>query len=163
MFLSATPAGLQFIAPGRLVVALSFPAQRACAMTSDPSTQAEATPVDSPEPSSTPSAAQDVDSSLKTFALANDSGPDVRFEGRVLASSLRASRSLRSMLLSVMETKGGKIVAVRTGLSLVPGERNRQDVYVLDDLSGLPAVFGHDAQAKQLYSQLSLTVVQDIP
>jgi len=166
---SLSPLHLQFVIPGRLSVTLPFPFGAAARAAAEPA--AEAASSDAPQ--SEAEQVQDTSGPVKPVASAEaagpgehcltcDDGPDVKFTGDQLAQVVRGYHNMRAMLLTVFKTKGGKFIAVRTGLSLWPTERNRQEVKVLEDLNELPAFFGHSVLAKQLYAKLNLSVVQSV-
>jgi len=93
---------------------------------------------------------------MKSFVLACDDAPDLSFEGRALAAVVTPYRNGRAHAYSVFETKAKRIVAVKTGLSLWPAERPRQEVKALDTLQEITGFFGFGPLAKHLYDKLGL-------
>jgi hypothetical protein len=96
------------------------------------------------------------DAPLKSYVLACDDAADVQFEGRVLAAAVQPYRNGRSHAYSVFETRSKRIVAAKTGLSMWPMERSRQEVKVFEKLGSVTDFFGFNTLAKTLYDQLGL-------
>lgn len=99
---------------------------------------------------------------LRTYTLARDGAPDMKFEGRLLASVVQPYRNARSHAFSVLETKGKRIIAVKTGLSMWAGERARQEIGTFDKLEDITGFFGFGDLAKALYDQLSLQTAEHV-
>lgn len=95
-------------------------------------------------------------SEYRPYRLLNDDSNDVRCEAKVVAQVVRPYINLRGELLTILETKAGTRVGVKTGLSLIPGERARQSVQVLKDQDAVVEFFGHGRLAKQLYEKLEI-------
>lgn len=101
-------------------------------------------------------------SEFRAYQLHNDNAPDVRCEAKVLGQVNRPFMNLRSEIFTVLETKGGKKLAVKTGLSMVPGERSRQSVKVAESDADVVEFFGHGRLAKELYETINLDTTQQV-
>lgn len=93
---------------------------------------------------------------LEVIQLVNDGDADVRFEGRHLMSVSSVPRNGRTQTFSLYLTKGKRYVAVKTGHSIWPGERPRQEVKVIENTQDIPEFLGYSPLAKELYKRLDL-------
>lgn len=82
--------------------------------------------------------------------------PTLRFEGIERARVTTEWRNGRCYYLTVFETKGGKWVALKEGVSLWPDEVVRSECKVFESVEQLPEFFGYCRAAKALYRQLGL-------
>lgn len=103
---------------------------------------------------------QPTPSEFRPYTLHNDGAPDISCEAKVVAQAVRPAFNLRGELFTVLETKGGARVGVKTGVSLVPGERMRQAAQVLASDDELRTFFGYSPLAKTLYEKLNLSAAQ---
>lgn len=104
-----------------------------------------------------PTEAQEVESAYKGYVIPQTDGPNLRFEGKELAA-VRTLRGYRGHAFLVFQTKGGKYIGVKQGLSSLPGERTLCDAKQLSglDSEALTEFFGHSRLAKALYQQLGV-------
>jgi hypothetical protein len=93
----------------------------------------------------------------QVIRIARDDQPTLRFEGVERARTSTALRNGRGFVLRAFETKSGKWVAHKEGVSLWPGERVRSESKVLERVEQLPEFFGYGPAAKELYRQLGMT------
>lgn len=96
---------------------------------------------------------------LEVIQLVNDGEADIRFEGRHLQSVSAVPRNGRTQTFTLYLTKGGRYVAVKTGHSVWPNERPRQEVKVIEKTQDIPAFLGYSPLAKELYKRLDLDLV----
>lgn len=121
---------------------------------------AKQTPAEGPtEP---PVARNEPDNGFRAYRIAREGKPDLAFQGKLLASVQSTYWGGRAWLLAVYETPGGKYVAVKTGLSLLPGEVSTQHAFVADSLAAVPAELGYSRLAKSLYADLGLDPVESV-
>lgn len=84
---------------------------------------------------------------------------NLRFSGKLLAG-VRTGAVFgcgRGWDMRVYQTAGGKIVAVKTGLTSFMGEQDRVTTEVFENLDSIQEFFGASEAAKALYRELSLS------
>lgn len=106
--------------------------------------------------------ALEVETDFSPKEIARDNQPDLVFNGRVIASKTAPFRNSRNTVYTVYETDTGKIVAVKTGQSLLPGEHTRNDTKVCQSLAEIVELFGFNFTTKEMYSQLGIDAVERI-
>lgn len=92
--------------------------------------------------------------SLSSFLIRPDDGPNLRFEGEFLARAQSVIRQGRQMDYLVFRTKGGSFVGVKLGKSFWVGEKERVETKVVKSLAELVEFFGYSPLSKALYAQL---------
>lgn len=113
------------------------------------------------EARSQPEAGKD-EPEYRTYVIQRDNESNLRFTGRILASSASYPRNGRQFVCWVAQTKGGKYVAVRQGLSIWLGERDKTEVKVFEELNQVTQFFGFSNLAKSLYQQLGIAAEENI-
>lgn len=91
------------------------------------------------------------------FVVPRHNQADLRFEGKLVAGVQSALMRGRCFILSVYQTKGGKFVGVKRGVSLLLGERDNFEALVAGAIEELVPFFGYSPLPKVLYQQLGLT------
>lgn len=95
-------------------------------------------------------------SALLSVTVRREGARDLRFKGRLLAHVRTPLLRGRQHAYRVFRTEGGKIVAIKEGLSMWLNEHDRVEVQVYDDLEAIVAFFGFSPLAKALYEQLGM-------
>lgn len=144
---TATPAGAQENNATNQPVAADAAAQSAEATSAAGDTgAAHAAPASEP-----------ANADLLTVTVRREGARDLRFKGRLLAHVRTPLHRGRQHAYRVFRTEGGKIVAIKEGLSLWLNEHDRVEVQVYDDVEGVIAFFGFSPLAKALYAQLGMS------
>lgn len=99
-------------------------------------------------------------SEFRPYTLHNDGAADISCEAKVVAQVVRPHINFRGEIFTVLETKAGTRVGVKTGVTLVPGERMRQTAQAFASDAELLAFFGYSPLAKALYEKLNLAASQ---
>lgn len=99
---------------------------------------------------------------FKTYTVHLLNEPDIRFEGKLLASVQSPIKQGRQQVFEVFETRSGKYVAIRLGRSWWLSEHNLVKLEVFTEKSGLVQFFGHSPMAKALYETLKVDNVRVI-
>ena len=146
---TATPASADERAPASQPTAADAGAQ-ASETTSD-AQAAQAAPADAC------SAAEQPSVGLLTVTVRREGARDLRFKGRLLAHVRTPLHRGRQHAYRVFRTEGGKIVAIKEGLSLWLDEHDRVEAQVYDDVEGVITFFGFSPLAKALYAQLGMS------
>lgn len=106
--------------------------------------------------------ALELETEFSAKEIARDNQPDLVFNGRVIASKTAPFRNSRNTVYTVYETDTGKIVAVKTGQSLLPGEHTRNETKVCQYLDEIVELFGFNFTTKEMYAQLGVNAVERI-
>ncbi|MBC8741809.1 hypothetical protein F6X40_35260 [Paraburkholderia sp. UCT31] len=99
---------------------------------------------------------------LRTYTLSRTDDMDLRFEGKLIGQVFSAVKGGRSFHFALYQTKGGKYVAARRGLTLVLGEMVRNEVAVCTTPAEVQAFFGKNELAKALYAQMGFEYIQTV-
>lgn len=103
---------------------------------------------------------QPTPSEFRPYTLHNDGAADISCEAKVVGQVVRPTVNFRGEILTVLETKAGTRIGVKTGVSLVPGERMRQTAQAFASEKELLEFFGYTPLAKLLYEKLNLAAAQ---
>jgi hypothetical protein len=106
--------------------------------------------------------AQEADEGMRTYVLARQGEPDLRFTGKLLDAVHTFPQNGRWTDYRVYQTRGGRFVGVKLGRSMRLGETDRVESQVADRLEDLRDFFGHNALAKLLTSRLGIRQFADI-
>lgn len=99
---------------------------------------------------------------FRTWVIHRPEAPDLKFEGRLVASASTPYRNGRAQQQVVFETRMGKHVALHLGLSLWPHEHTRVTVKVADNKEALVGLLGYNALSKAVFEQLGVEAVETI-
>lgn len=94
--------------------------------------------------------------------ISRDNQPDLVFEGKLICSISAPFRNGRNTIFNVYSTKSGKIVGVKIGQSILPGESTRHETVVGENTQCLVGLFGHTVTAKKVYKKLGIEAAERI-
>lgn len=126
----------------------------------DPEADSDAS--DESKPASTQPLCEQKPDPFQPVRLSRANLCDLEFDGRLLAQVASPLQHGRQFVLRVFETRGGKFVATRTGVSLWIGEHTKAETAVYDTLQDVPKLLGFSPLAKHLYGALGLNTAQRI-
>lgn len=103
-----------------------------------------------------------VEDEFQLYRVRRPKEKDLSFTGKCLSTVASSDNKGRYWQYSVFQTKGGKFVGVKEGITRWVNESDRVETVVADSLDATKDFFGSDPLAKVLYSRLGLEHVEHV-